>query len=161
MYVEDLRQFELCLARSEQVHTCRPHRCLLYDKQGVYRCKWRALFPFSTDDGVDEQGNWKQKRSYGYVNGWVPSVLLNGRCNNDGKLLTNGRDTKNIIFYISLYTAKKQGRSYNLSSIGANTYIYHLKYPNPAYIDNIRDQQTLLLRRIVNTINLEQEISAP
>jgi len=113
-YMEDVRQFELCLARSEQVHTCQPHQCLVYDKQGVYRCKRRAPFSCSTEDGVDEQGTWKQKWSHGYVNGWVPSVLLNGRCNNNGKLLTNGRNTKNITLYVSSYAAKKQGRTYNL-----------------------------------------------
>ena len=160
-YDDDIRNFELRLARSEQIHSCRPHQCMILDKNGVYRCKRRAPFPCSNEDWIDEKGNWRQKRLNGYVNGWIPSVLINGRCNNNGKLLTNGRDTKNITFYVSSYAAKKQGRSYNLSSIMATTYAYHLRYPNDAYIDNIRFEQNALLRRITNAINREQEIAAP
>ena len=160
-YADDLQRFERRLARSEQIHSCKPHQCMILDKKGVYRCKRRAPFPCSIDDSVDDKGCWRQKRLYRYVNGWIPSILINGRCNNDGKILTNGRDTKNITFYVSSYAAKKQGKTYNLSSIMASTYAYHLKYPNDAYVDNIRNEQNALLRRITQAINHEQEISAP
>ena len=160
-YTEDLKAFELRVARSTQVHSCRPRQCLNLDKKGVYRCKRNAPFPCSKDNGIDDLGRWRQTCLYGYVNGWMPGILVNARCNNDVKLLTNSRETRNITFYVSSYAAKKQGRTYNLSSIMASTYAYHLKYPNPRHIESLRDNQSDYLRRIVNAINNEQELAAP
>ena len=38
-YDDALKDFELRLARAEQIHTCHLHRCLVQDKKGKYRCK--------------------------------------------------------------------------------------------------------------------------
>ncbi|THG93982.1 hypothetical protein EW026_g7391 [Hermanssonia centrifuga] len=107
-----------------------------------------------------ETGEWGPKRTCGYVNGWHPAILVNGRCNNDCKLLTNGAETKNITFYVTGYAAKKQGRNFNTSAILADTYAYHQNHPNPNYVDELRDNQRLLLFRLVHRINREQELSA-
>jgi hypothetical protein len=164
-YEEQLQGFELRLARSEQIHTCRLHQCLILDKKGGYYCKRRAPFPLSEVDGIEEGGDWFQKRRYGYVNGWVPGILLNARCNNDGKLLTNGSDTKKVARYTTTYVAKKQNKSYNASAIMAKTYAYHLDHIensiSSSYLDGIRDVQRLLLFRLVNALNGEQELAAP
>ena len=160
-YNEDLQQFELKLARTEQVHTCKFRRCLVLDKNGQYRCKRRAPFECADNDYITETGKWGPKRLYAYVNGWCPSVLVNARCNNDIKLLTNGDDTKNITFYITMYTAKKQGKSHNLSAVMADAYAYHTTHPNSKYLDSLRSDQHLLLFRVIHAINRNQEIAAP
>ena len=164
-YEKQLSDFELNLARVEQLHTCQPRRCLIPDKSGELRCKRRAPFTCSPEDFVDENGNWGQKRLYGYMNGWVPGILINGRCNNDGKLLTNGYDTRQVTFYTTVYAAKKQNRTHNLSAIMAKGYAYHIQQLNDStsaeYIEQLRNEQRLLLFRLVNAINREQEIAAP
>lgn len=165
-YDQQLADFELRLARCEQIHTCRLRQCLIQNKNGTYRCKRRAPFQLSDVDSIDENGNWCQKRLYGYVNGWIPGILVNVRCNNDGKLLTNGSDTKKIARYTTTYAAKKQGRNYNASAIMAKAYAYHLEHLQAnggfeSYLEGIRDVQRLLLFRLVHALNSEQELAAP
>ena len=106
-YEDNCRDFELRLARTEKIHSCHLHRCLFRDRNGRYRCKRKAPFPLSDVDEIEEDGRWRQKRLYEFVNGYIPRILVNVRCNNDGKLLTNGRDTLNISMYTTLYLAKK------------------------------------------------------
>ncbi|EMD31208.1 hypothetical protein CERSUDRAFT_78293 [Gelatoporia subvermispora B] len=158
-YEAQVADFERLLVRSQQLHTCDLRRCLVPDKRGFYRCKRRAPFDLSDEDTVSETGKWKQKRKYEYLNGWMPAVLLNARCNNDAKLLTNGSDTKNCTFYILGYALKKQARHFNLSSIMAKGYVYHSE--RSEYLDSLQDNQRLLLFWLVHTINREQELSAP
>lgn len=160
-YDNELCLFELSLARTDQVHTCKIRRCLLPGKHGRLKCKRKAPFECALDDFVTESGKWGPKHLYSFVNGWVPGILVNVQCNNDGKLLTNGGDTKNITFYVTCYAAKKQGKHFNLSAILADGFAFHLDHPNPEYFDNIRDNQRLLLFRLVHTINREQELAAP
>lgn len=107
---------------------------------------------------VTESGNWAPKRLYEFMNGWVPALTVNVRCNNDGKLLTNGGDTRNITFYVSSYAAKKQGKNFNTSAVMAKGYAYHTNHS--AYISNLRDNQRLLIFRLVHAINREQELAA-
>ncbi|KAM6489327.1 hypothetical protein JOM56_014470, partial [Amanita muscaria] len=145
----------------EQVHTCKVRRCLLPDKEGRMVCKRRAPFECADEDYVTETGKWGPKRLYAYMNGWVPGILLNARCNNDGKFLTNGGDAKNITYYVTSYAAKKQGRHFNLSAILAEGFAFHLDHPNAEYLHDLRENQRLLLFRLVHAINREQELSAP
>jgi hypothetical protein len=112
------------------------------------------------DDYVLENGEWGPKRLYPFVNAWMPAILINGRCNNDIKLLLHGVDTKNITFYTTIYAAKKQGRNYNVSAILSDGYAYHIKHPNAEYMNDIRDNQRLLIFRLVHAINREQELAA-
>ncbi|GJE99317.1 hypothetical protein PsYK624_155710 [Phanerochaete sordida] len=160
-YAQDLDDFERRLARSEQVHTCKLKKCVFPNRHGRYVCKRKAPFETAREEFITEAGKWGPKRLFGLINGWCPHVLVNGRCNNDGKLLTSGRDTKNITFYVTSYTAKKQGRNYNMSAVLADGYAYHLEHPNAEYAQDLRRSQSLLLSRLVNTINREQEIAAP
>ncbi|KAJ7031924.1 hypothetical protein C8F04DRAFT_959644 [Mycena alexandri] len=163
-YDEQLRHVELRLARTEQVHTCKPRRCLIVTKSGRLRCKRRAPFACSKEDFINEDGNWGQKRLYEYMNGWIPGILVNVRCNNDAKLLTNGTDTTKTAWYCAGYAAKNQHRNYNISAILAKGYAYHLANLDRARaqeVDELRDKQRLLLFRLVHAINREQELGAP
>ena len=145
----------------EQVHTYKPRRCLVYNPHNQLTCKRRALFQVSEDNFITETGLSEPNRLYGYINSWVLYILLNARCNNDGKLLTSGPDTKNITFYFTSYAAKKQGKKNNVSAVMADGYAYHLDHPKPEYVDSIWDQQRLLLFRFVHSINREQELAGP
>lgn len=159
-YDAQLANFELRLARSKQVHTCELRRCLIPNKQGHYQCKRRAPFEKSVEDFIGESGKWKQKRLYEFMNGWNPAILLNCRCNNDVKLLTNGSETRGSSFYITgHYATKKQNKNHNLSAIMARGFAFHME--NSAYLDDIRDHHRLLLFRLVHAVNREQEIAAP
>ncbi|KAM6491259.1 hypothetical protein JOM56_013498, partial [Amanita muscaria] len=145
----------------EQVHTCKVRRCLIPDKHSRLVCKRKAPFECANADYVLESGKWGPKRLYAFMNGWVPAILVNARCNNDGKLLTNGGDTKKITFYVTSYAAKKQGKHFNMSAVLADGFAFHLNHPRSAYLEDIRDNQRLLLFRLVHSINREQELSAP
>ena len=160
-YNSELQRSELALARMEQVHTCKPRHCLVYDRHNQLVCKRCAPFQVSDEAFVTDTGLCGPKRLYGYINSWVPSILINARCNNDGKFLTSGADTKNITFYVTSYAAKKQGKNYNVSAVMADGYAYHLEHPKPEYVNSIRDQQRLLLFRLVHSINREQELAGP
>jgi len=147
------------VARAKQLHSCEYHRCLVPSKHGRFVCKQRAPFKKADDNYIKENGEWGMKRVYEFMNGWVPAITINARCNNNGKLLTNSRDTTNISFYVTTYQTKKQGRSYNMSAVLAKGFAYHTQ--QSTYLDSIRDQQRLLLFCLVNTINREQELAAP
>ncbi|PCH45153.1 hypothetical protein WOLCODRAFT_86245, partial [Wolfiporia cocos MD-104 SS10] len=141
-----------------QVHTCEFPRCLVV-KNGQMKCKRRAPFIRSDIDFVTESGEWGQKRLYEFMNGWVPSLLTNVRCNNDGKLVVNGDDSKNLSFYMVDYTAKKQSKISNLSAVMARGYAYHVD--RTTYVKTLQDDQQLMMFRIVSSINREQELAAP
>jgi hypothetical protein len=160
-YTEDVPLDELSLACSEQVHVCQERRCLIPYRDGTVRCKRHAPFPVSAEDYVLESGEWGPKRLYGSVNAWNPGVLLNARCNNDVKLLTNGGDTKNVTYYVTSYAAKKQGATYNLASVLAKGFNNHEAHPSPKYIDQLKERSRLLIFRLVHAINREQELAAP
>ena len=160
-YAKDLKDMELHLTRVQQVHTCKERQCIWYDKKGGRFCKRQAPFERANEDYVMASGRWSQKRLYGYMNGWIPAVLVNACCNNDGKLLTNGEETKNITFYVSLYTGKKQGKNYNLSAVMADMFAYHVAHPISKYMQDLLEQQQLLPFRVVNAVNREQELAVP
>ena len=160
-YESQRQSFEVLLTRTEQIHTCKVNRCLILDWEGKLVCKRKAPFRTSPTDVVHENGDWACKRLFGYVNGWNPSVLVNARCNNDIKLLTNGSDTRNISFYVTAYAAKKQGKTYNLSAIMEKTFAYHLKNLSRQNCVDHRDRQRLLLTRLMYAVNREQEFAAP
>ena len=158
-YDAALLAFERRVARSKQVHTCEIRRCLRYDRSGKLRCKRRAPFPISYDDFIDEFGRWSPKRLYGFFNGWVRPILLNMRCNNDGKFLSNGADTLDLSYYVTNYAAKKQSQNYSVCAILAKGLAKHLARND--YWRTLQDQQRLLNFRLVYALTREQEISGP
>ena len=77
-------------------------------------------------------------------------------CNNNIKINTNGKDMKDVAFYITTYVTKKQKKTHNLSALMASALAYHTQ--NPRY-DDIRERNRLLLYRCINVINQEAELS--
>ena len=108
---------------------------------------------------MNEDGTCGPKRLCGFVNAWNPAVLVNARCNNDIKFLTNGSDNKNISFYITMYATKKQGKTYNLSAVMTQGLAYHIQHPNATYLEDLRKQQSQLLFRLGHAVNRQQEIA--
>jgi hypothetical protein len=94
------------LARAVQLHQCTVDNCLKIVK-GRMRCKRRAPFPLSSQDWIDQDGNWGPCRTCGYLNNWNFAILQTTRANHNIKLITNGEETKDILFYITNYVAKK------------------------------------------------------
>ena len=159
-YTAEVQDLERKLACAEQIHGCKIRRCLVMDKNGQYKCKRRAPFECSPDDYVLESGVCGPKRLHPFVNAWNPAILVNARCNNDIKFLTNGNDTKNIAYYITMYATKKQGKTYNYSALMADTFAYHIQHPNPSYTDDIRLDHLSLLFRLGHAVNCRQELAA-
>ena len=129
-YDQQLTQMELCLAHAKQVHTCELCCCLVPYKCGYYQCKWWAPFEIAQEEFIDKSGQWKPRQLYAYMNGWNFAILLNGWCNNDAKLLTNGVQTQSLSFYTTSYVTKKQGRTHSISAVMAKGYIC---IPSPTF----------------------------
>jgi len=133
-----ITDMERRVARTKNLHTCAPCRCLIPSKQGGLVCRRQAPFERSDMDFIHEDGKWGPKRLYEFMNAWCPALSVNLRCNNDIKLLTNAQDTMNITYYITSYQTKKQGRNYNMSAVLAKGYAYHAK--QTTYLESLRDQ---------------------
>jgi len=158
-FAEDVADFERRVVRAKQVHTCELRRCLNVDRQtGRLVCKRRAPWPTAEDDFVNEDGTWGPKRRNPFINGYVPGVSVCMRGNNDGKLLTNGKDTKNLTFYATKYAAKPQNLTNNFSVLSAKSYQWHELHPRD--YETLKDSQRVLLFRIANAMNKEQELAA-
>lgn len=151
-----LNELEAKVARTKQIHTCGKG-CLKPNKQGVMTCKRRAPWALSSDDTVDESGEWNPKRTYGYFNNYIPAVTVTAKCNNDGKLLLVAADSEKLDHYIAGYMTKKQGKTYNCSAMLARGVAFNLQ--RSSYLEDLRTKQRLLLFRCVHMINGEQELS--
>lgn len=157
-YEEKFKKLEMEVVRTKQIHSCS-RACLRTDRRGVLKCKRRAPWPLSDTDHITEDGVWRSRRTYGYLNGYVPAVSVYCRCNNDGKLLTNTHETNNITFYVAGYAAKKQGKSYNSSALLAKGLAYH--FQDSTYRHDLRENARMLLFRSINVLNRQQELPAP
>lgn len=129
------------------------------DKKGQFICKRRMPLDLAEEDFVNANGSWGPKRLYGYINNFIPSISTNVRCNNDGKVLTNAADTKNITFYVGSYTAKKQGNDFNWPAIMADAFAYHSQ--RQQVHGSLLEQQKLMNFRLVYAMHRQQVISAP
>lgn len=141
------------------MHICKRTMCLKLSGNGKYACKRHAPWPLSNATEVSENGEVKQQRLHPYLNNYCPAILLTMRCNNDIKLLTNGKDTRNLMWYVTIYQTKKQGKSFNMSALLTKTLMYHQK--NSAYLSDMRERNRLLVFRCFNMLNRQAEQSAP
>lgn len=157
-YSQNAHNAELALAKAVQFHQCSPQACLVV-KQGRLQCKRRAPFPTSSEDFIREDGTWGPKRSFAYINSWIPAIMQCVRANQDIKLISNGGETRDIGFYISKYVAKRQGHSSNTSALLAKKLAFHKT--KERYNSDIVDLNKKLLQRCANTLSREQEFSAP
>jgi hypothetical protein len=157
-YERSAHRFEIQLAKAVQHHKCNKESCLVIKKNRV-RCKRRAPFPTSGEDFINEDGQWGPRRTYGYINNWCPAIMQCVRANQDIKLITNGSETRDISFYISLYVAKRQSNSSNASALMAKKLAFHKR--RERYNSDILRLNKRLLQRCANTLTREQEFSAP
>ncbi|KAI0263900.1 hypothetical protein BC834DRAFT_826866 [Gloeopeniophorella convolvens] len=158
-YRRQARAMEISVVWTKQVHTCKRGSCKKLGRDGQWYCRRRAPWPLSEHDTIEINGTWAPKRTFGFMNTWVPAMSVNLRCNCDGKLLTNGADTRHLTYYVSMYTTKKQGRSYNMSAVMAKGLAYH--FAENEYIQELWDRQRSLLVRACNTLTREQEVPTP
>jgi len=158
-FKEQVQDLEHRVARAKQVHTCSLGQCLVPDSHGQLKCRRRAPWPCSPTEYIDQYGNWSPERHFGFLNCWNPFLSCAARCNNDQQLLTNGRDTTDIGYYSTKYMSKAQGRGHQMSALVANQYAYDAQHT--VYADSLREQQRLLLFRLVNKVNSQQELGAP
>ncbi|EJU03694.1 hypothetical protein DACRYDRAFT_29891, partial [Dacryopinax primogenitus] len=108
-----------------QLHTCNIDTCLCPDKHGNLKCKWRAPFLLSATEYITKTRTWGILQKNSYLNNWNPSVTRMMRCNHNIKLQTNGHETKDVMWYCTCYTLKKQGKSYNTTGILVQRMVYH------------------------------------
>jgi hypothetical protein len=147
------------VVRSQQVHTCSMATCLRFNKHGQLVCKRRAPWPFSPVDVVDEHGGWSPKQTYAFLNNYCPAITLTLWCNNDIKLLMNGRETKDAVWYLTDYSTKKQNKNNNVSALMANALLYPEGHSN--HLNNVLDCNHLLLFQCQHSINCKMELSGP
>ena len=81
------------------------------------------------------------------------------RANHDIKLITNGSETRDISFYISLYVAKRQANTSNSSALLAKKLAFHKACER--YNSDVSWLNKRLLQRCANTLTREQEFSGP
>jgi hypothetical protein len=154
----DSQVAELQLAKAVQHHKCSRESCLII-KNNRIRCKRRAPFEISSRDYIDEHGVWGPKRTYGFINNWCPPLMQCIRANHDIKLITNGSETKDISFYISLYVAKRQANTSNSSALLAKKLAFHKA--RERYNSDVSRLNKHLLQRCANMLTREQEFSGP
>lgn len=140
-----LADIETRVARTKQQHTCVFGKCLQLDRHGQMVCKRHAPWDLSDKDVVRDDGTYLTKRSLSYLNTFCPHITVTVNCNNDIKLLLHGTGTNNITYYITGYIAKKQGKSYNMSSLLAKRLLYH--FAETKYVHDLRERQRMLLFR--------------
>ncbi|KAG1779790.1 hypothetical protein EV702DRAFT_1043675 [Suillus placidus] len=108
---------------------------------------------------IDSEGHWGPKRTIGAMNNWNPVILLATRANHDTKLITNGEETKDIGFYISMYAAKNQQHSSNASALLTKSFAFH--QTQEKHNSDAQALNKLLIQRCANSLSREQEFSAP
>ncbi|KAF8424996.1 hypothetical protein L210DRAFT_798930, partial [Boletus edulis BED1] len=147
------------VVRASQIHSCSVSTCLRFNRHRQMACKRRAPWPLSAEEYVDEAGNWSPKRTYGFMNNFCPAITTTLLCNNDIKLLTNGEDTKDVMWYTTSYATKKQSKNNNVSALMAKAMLYHENNSN--HLNSILEQNRLLIFRCQQAINREMELSGP
>ncbi|KAG1779208.1 hypothetical protein EV702DRAFT_1195708 [Suillus placidus] len=151
------------LPRQSAVSYSRPpdprSRNFSSDKQNTTRNLRRALFALAKDAWIDSEGHWGPKRTMGAMNNWNLVILLATRANHDIKLITDGEETKDIGFYISMYAAKNQQHSSNALALLAKSFAFH--QTQEKHNSDAQALNKLLIQRCANSLSREQEFSAP
>lgn len=156
---EEVKVMERKLARAHQVHICKTSTCLRRNHEGKFVCKRRAPWPLIERTTVHASGVLDMRRSYQFLNGYSPAILVCLRCNNDIKAVIYGRDTKNIGRYLTNYQSKDPSKSYNMSALLGTALKYHQSHP-PRF-ESLRERNRLLIYRCFNVLNRQAELSGP
>lgn len=156
---EDVNVMERKLARAHQVHVCKTSTCLRRNQQGVLVCKRRAPWPLVERTIVHATGVLDLRRTYQFLNGYSPALLVCLRCNNDIKVVIYGKDTKNLGRYLTNYQNKDPSKSYNMSALLGSALMYHQKHL--PQMESVRERNRLLIYRCFNVLNRQAELSGP
>ena len=155
----DIKDIERKLARAHQVHVCKTSTCLRRNKKGDLCCKRRAPWPLCEKTVVHATGVLDMRRSYSFLNGYSPAILVCLRCNNDIKVVIYGRDTRNIARYLTNYQSKDPSKTYNMSALLGSALAYHQSHLPQSR--SLQDQNRLLIYRCFNVLNRQAELSGP
>ena len=156
---EEVEFVERKLARAHQVHVCKTSTCLRKNKDGDMVCKRCAPWPLVERTIVHATGVLDLHRTYQFLNGYSPAILVCLRCNNDIKMVIYGKETKTIGGYLTNYQNKDPSKSYNLSALLCSALTYHQSHS--PHLESLRDQNRLLIYRCFNVLNREAELSGP
>jgi ribosomal protein S17E len=156
---KEVKEREWILARAHQVHVCKMSTCLQRNRNGKLVCKRRAPWPLVERTIVHATGILDLRRSYQFLNGYSPAILVSLRCNNDIKMVIYGKETKTIAGYLTNYQNKDPSKTYNMSGLLGSALTYHQKHL-PRY-DSLREKNRLLIYRCFNVLNREAELSGP
>ena len=153
------KEMEWKLARAYQVHVCKTSTCLRRNREGILVCKRRAPWPIMERTVVHASGVLDLRRTYGFLNGYSPAILVCLRCNNDIKVVIYGKDTKNLGWYLTNYQSKDPSKTYNMSALLGSALAYHQTHS--AHLDSLREKNRLLVYRCFNVLNRQAELSGP
>lgn len=90
----EMKMKERKLARAHQVRVCKISTCLCRNQQGNLCCKRRAPWLLVERKIVHASGVLDLQRTYQFLNGYSPLILVCLRCNNDIKA-----ENKQEMFY--------------------------------------------------------------
>ncbi|KAM6495525.1 hypothetical protein JOM56_008231 [Amanita muscaria] len=122
-------------------------------------CKRRAPFPLSSEDWVNEKGEWGPKHLCEFLNNWN-SLIMQALCaNHDIKLILQGALTSTITWYITNYATKKQSWSHNASALLAKKFIQHSEMTAGNQV--LIDRHKLLIEQCAIALTFEREFGAP
>ncbi|KIK81356.1 hypothetical protein PAXRUDRAFT_35889 [Paxillus rubicundulus Ve08.2h10] len=154
-----MHDHECRVVQSSQIHTCTRATCLRFVRHGNLVCKRRAPWHLSVEEYVDEHGDWNPKRTYGFLNNYCLAISMTICCNNDIKPLTNGKETKDAIWYKTDYATKKQSKNNNVSALMVKALLYHQDHSD--HIDSLLKHNHMLLFQCQQAVNREMELSGP
>ena len=152
-------KMERRLARAHQVHVCKLSTCLRRNSHGKMVCKRRAPWPLVEKTVVHATGVLDLRRTYSFLNGYSPAILLCLRCNNDIKMVIFGKETKSIGGYLTNYQTKDPSKTYNMSALLGSALMYHQQHLSQ--FESAREQNRLLIYRCFNVLNRQAELSGP
>jgi hypothetical protein len=108
---------------------------------------------------VHANGILDYRRTYSFLNGYSPAILLCLRCNNNIKTIIYGKDTKNIGGYLTNYQSKDPSKTYNMSALLGPALVYHQSHL--PHSKSLRERNRMLIYRCFNTLNQQAELSGP
>ena len=114
-------------------------------------CKRHAPWPLVERTIVHATGILDLHRTYQFLNGYSPAILVCLRCNNDIKMVIYGKDTKTIGGYLTNYQNKDPSKSYNLSALLCSALTYHQNHS--LHLESLHEQNRLLIYCCFNVLN--------
>ncbi|KAK0436979.1 uncharacterized protein EV420DRAFT_1487302 [Desarmillaria tabescens] len=109
------------------------------------------------DAWVLPTGEWGPKRLSSKMVAWCPKLMECLKSNQDIKVITNAVDTKDITWYITNYTTKKQVLTWNTSAALACTLAFEMEADKRTI--ECRDLGKKLIQKFAHAMNKEQEFS--